>query len=95
MPTLAVARDYLFKLIGKTYTQEDFEKLCFEFGVELDDVTSEREMVMRELTSADGTPSDLRCCAGQRQCPLASGHCPDLLAVDGTVRAAREGVTGA
>lgn len=55
MPTLAVARDYLFKLIGKTYTQEDFEKLCFEFGVELDDVTSEREMVMRELVSADGS----------------------------------------
>lgn len=54
MPTLAVARDYLFKLIGKTYSQEDFEKLCFEFGVELDDVTSEREMRMREISTAEG-----------------------------------------
>ncbi|KEG11886.1 putative target of rapamycin kinase (TOR) kinase 3 [Trypanosoma grayi] len=48
MPTLAVARDYLFSLIGKKYTEEQFEDICFEFGVELDDVTSEREMFRRE-----------------------------------------------
>lgn len=48
MPTLAVARDFLFGLIGKSYTDTQFEDVCFEFGVELDDITSEREMYMRE-----------------------------------------------
>nr|CCC94828.1 putative phenylalanyl-tRNA synthetase [Trypanosoma congolense IL3000] len=48
MPTLAVARDFLFDLIGKKYTEEQFEDICFQFGVELDDVTSEREMLRRE-----------------------------------------------
>lgn len=48
MPTLAVARDFLFKLIGKSYSEKQFEDLCFEFGVELDDVTSEKEMYVRE-----------------------------------------------
>ncbi|KAH9586500.1 Phenylalanine--tRNA ligase beta subunit [Trypanosoma melophagium] len=52
MPTLAVARDYLFDLIGKKYTEEQFEDICFQFGVELDDVTSEREMYRREQGAA-------------------------------------------
>ncbi len=32
----------------------EFEDLCFDFGVELDDVTSEREMAMRELATTEG-----------------------------------------
>mmetsp|Transcript_2361 Transcript_2361/g.2834 ORF Transcript_2361/g.2834 Transcript_2361/m.2834 type:complete len:646 (+) Transcript_2361:151-2088(+) len=43
MPTLAVERDALFTSLGRSYTREEFDELCFEFGVELDDVTSERE----------------------------------------------------
>lgn len=72
MPTLAVARDYLFALLNKggtttipgaapnasdnktTWTQEEFEKLCFEFGVELDDVTSQKEMFVREQSKDGG-----------------------------------------
>ena len=57
MPTLAVAKSYLFKLLGREYTQEEFDALCFEFGVELDEVTSEREIFRREhakqLTDGD------------------------------------------
>jgi len=34
--------------LGQTYSQEEFELLCFEFGIELDDVTSEREQVSKE-----------------------------------------------
>jgi phenylalanyl-tRNA synthetase beta chain len=48
MPTLAVAKNFLFSLLGATYTETQFEALCFEFGVELDDVTSAREMFIRE-----------------------------------------------
>ena len=41
MPTVSVNRDLLFKLLEKEYTQEEFETLCFDFGIELDDVTTE------------------------------------------------------
>ena len=40
MPTVNLDRDELYERLGETYTQEEFELLCFEFGVELDDVTS-------------------------------------------------------
>lgn len=48
MPTLAVAKDYICRLIGRSYTDEEFNDLCFQFGLELDDITSEKEMFMRE-----------------------------------------------
>lgn len=48
MPTLAVAKDYICSLLGKSYTDKEFDELCFRFGLELDDITSEKEMYMRE-----------------------------------------------
>lgn len=43
MPTVSLNRDELYERLGKTYSEEEFDELCFEFGVELDEVTSERE----------------------------------------------------
>lgn len=51
MPVVGVNRDKLFEALGQKYTEEEFEELCFEYGIELDDVTSEREMMRKELTS--------------------------------------------
>ena len=48
MPTVIVNRDALFKAIGQSFTDEEFENLCFEFGIELDEVTSEKEMSQNE-----------------------------------------------
>lgn len=44
MPTVTVNRNALFKAIGQEFTDEEFDNLCFEFGIELDDVTSEKQM---------------------------------------------------
>ena len=41
MPTINLIRDHLFEAIGKTYTDEEFDELCFEFGVEVDKVSEE------------------------------------------------------
>ena len=41
MPTINLVRDHLFAAIGKTYTDEEFDELCFEFGVEVDKVSEE------------------------------------------------------
>lgn len=43
MPTLSVEKEVLFRHIGKSYTDEAFDELCFEFGIELDEITSARE----------------------------------------------------
>lgn len=41
MPTVAVDKADLFELLGKEYTTKDFDELCFEFGIELDEDTTE------------------------------------------------------
>lgn len=48
MPTVIVNRDHLFKYIGETYSDERFDEICFEFGIELDEITSEKEMFENE-----------------------------------------------
>ncbi|KAI4341483.1 hypothetical protein MLD38_026202 [Melastoma candidum] len=48
MPTVSVGRDLLFAALGRTYTQEEFEELCFSFGIELDDVTTEKAIIRKE-----------------------------------------------
>lgn len=41
MPTIPVDKADLFELLGKSYTTEEFDELCFEFGIELDEDTTE------------------------------------------------------
>ncbi|XP_041479913.1 phenylalanine--tRNA ligase beta subunit-like [Lytechinus variegatus] len=48
MPTVGVKRDLLFEVLGRTYTDEEFDELCFEYGLELDEVTSEKTMIEKE-----------------------------------------------
>ncbi|PGH04847.1 phenylalanine-tRNA ligase, beta subunit [Polytolypa hystricis UAMH7299] len=43
MPTIAVDKAALFKELGREYTTEEFDELCFEFGLELDEDTSNSE----------------------------------------------------
>ncbi|MCJ1412670.1 phenylalanine--tRNA ligase subunit beta [Ptychographa xylographoides] len=40
MPTIGVDKAALFKALGREYTTEQFDELCFEFGIELDEDTS-------------------------------------------------------
>ncbi|XP_032515889.2 phenylalanine--tRNA ligase beta subunit [Danaus plexippus] len=48
MPTISVKRDVLFAALGKSYTDEEFQDVCFEFGLELDEVTTEKQMLIKE-----------------------------------------------
>lgn len=41
MPNLTLVRSHLFDAIGRSYTDGEFDELCFEFGVEVDDVSTE------------------------------------------------------
>ncbi|XP_034828388.1 phenylalanine--tRNA ligase beta subunit isoform X1 [Maniola hyperantus] len=55
MPTISVKRDALFAALGKIYTDEEFQDLCFEFGLELDEVTTEKQMLIKEQGDQAGT----------------------------------------
>ncbi|XP_017009091.2 phenylalanine--tRNA ligase beta subunit [Drosophila takahashii] len=48
MPTIGVKRDLLFEALGKSYTDDEFQDLCFAFGLELDEVTTEKQMLTKE-----------------------------------------------
>lgn len=52
MPTVGIKRDLLFECLGKTYTDEEFDQLCFDYGLELDEVTSEKIMLSKEKGDA-------------------------------------------
>jgi len=41
MPTIAVDKAALLKALEREYTTEEFDELCFEFGLELDEDTSQ------------------------------------------------------
>ncbi|XP_076174299.1 phenylalanine--tRNA ligase beta subunit isoform X1 [Ptiloglossa arizonensis] len=48
MPTISIKRDLLFKALGKTYSDDEFQDLCFKFGLELDEVTTEKLILVKE-----------------------------------------------
>ncbi|RDW93589.1 phenylalanine--tRNA ligase subunit beta [Aspergillus mulundensis] len=43
MPTISVDKAALFQALGREYTTEEFDELCFEFGIELDEDTTNSE----------------------------------------------------
>jgi len=57
MPNINVLRSELFERIGRTFTEDEFEDLCFEFGVELEHGSAE-EMQMNRI-DGDGNAVDL------------------------------------
>ena len=49
MPTVNVDKEFLFKELGRSFTMEEFEDLCFDFGIELEEETSELQMAIKEV----------------------------------------------
>eukprot|EP01100_Stratorugosa_tubuloviscum_P004184 TRINITY_DN2039_c2_g1_i1.p1 TRINITY_DN2039_c2_g1~~TRINITY_DN2039_c2_g1_i1.p1 ORF type:complete len:572 (-),score=233.52 TRINITY_DN2039_c2_g1_i1:125-1840(-) len=49
MPSLHIEREILFKQIGKTFTDDEFTDLCFDFGIELDEITVEDKKVTYKI----------------------------------------------
>eukprot|EP01060_Flectonema_neradi_P001221 TRINITY_DN1072_c0_g2_i1.p1 TRINITY_DN1072_c0_g2~~TRINITY_DN1072_c0_g2_i1.p1 ORF type:complete len:606 (+),score=94.76 TRINITY_DN1072_c0_g2_i1:44-1861(+) len=48
MPILQCSSALLFEKLGQKYTEQEFTDLCFNFGIELDEVTNKREIYRRE-----------------------------------------------
>lgn len=87
MPTVGVKRDELFAAMGQTFTDEAFDVLCFEFGIELDDITSEKQLKQREQQGQDKDYSAHSDAVLYKIDVPANRY--DLLCVEGIARALR------
>jgi len=91
MPTLSVKRSLLNAALGRNYSDEEFDELCFEYGVELDDVTSEREEYEKSLPPgavADPVELSARSAEVVYKIDLPANRY-DLLCIEGLSRALR------
>lgn len=74
-----------FQLFRSYVAEDEFQDLCFEFGIELDEVTSEKEIVAREQGE--------EAAAGLSEDVIYKIDCPanryDLLCLEGISRALR------
>ncbi|XP_050535746.1 phenylalanine--tRNA ligase beta subunit [Daktulosphaira vitifoliae] len=61
MPTINIKRDLLFEALGKIYTDDEFDNLCISYGLELDEVTSEKQMISKEQSEvkSEGVSDDV------------------------------------
>ncbi|RDW84581.1 hypothetical protein BP6252_02171 [Coleophoma cylindrospora] len=57
MPTISVDKAELYKALGQEYTTEQFEELCFDFGIELDEDTTDQE---RPIVNGKQEPAQLK-----------------------------------
>lgn len=48
MPTVSVNKRLLFEQLGREYSNEEFDELCFQFGIELDEDTTEEALKIGE-----------------------------------------------
>ena len=67
MPTVNCDSEYLFKLIGKKFTKEEFEEICFEYGIELDDIVEEEGKIIYKI-EVGANRYDLLCVEGIAIC---------------------------
>jgi phenylalanyl-tRNA synthetase beta chain len=88
MPTVGIKRDELFAAMGQTFTDDEFDHLCFEFGIELDDITSERALKQREQGKAGGSADAALSDAVIYKIDVPANRY-DLLCVEGIARALR------
>ena len=58
MPVLSVIKSQLFSRLGKSYTDEEFVNLCFDFGIELDDIVDLSATGEQNGKSSKKSPSD-------------------------------------
>ncbi|KAL8471318.1 hypothetical protein ACS0TY_028203 [Phlomoides rotata] len=86
MPTVSVGRDRLFKALGCSYSVEEFEDLCFKFGIELDDVTTEKAIIRKEKHLDEEEQSENEEVIYKIEVP---GNRYDLLCLEGLAQALR------
>ncbi|VDO14108.1 unnamed protein product, partial [Haemonchus placei] len=83
MPTVGIKKVLLDKHLGKVYSEKEFDELCFEYGLELDEVTSEKAAVEKERGEA--AAGDELCDSEVYKVDIPANRY-DLLCVEGLTR---------
>ncbi|EGT59600.1 hypothetical protein CAEBREN_02666 [Caenorhabditis brenneri] len=86
MPTVGIKKVILDKHFERVYTEKEFDELCFEYGLELDEITSEKAAVEKER-GTDAVNADLNDQEVYKIDIPANQY--DLLSVEGLSRAIR------
>lgn len=92
MPTVNVVKDELFRMLGRSFTEEEFDKLCFAYGLEYDGETSQKKMIARERATDKSGASDHLIQNASEETLLrieVAANRYDLLCVEGLVLALR------
>ena len=92
MPTISIDRQLLFEALGKSYTEEEFADLCFEFGIELDEVLVQDEEEQDTVQGIDDNGLDLNSevlnsdkGSRERKCHLTEPKKSDCAALHGRI----------
>jgi len=89
MPTIGVFKDELEERLEKQYSEEEFGDLCFDFGIELDDVTTEAELAAKLTATGESAAEP----AGDSSRVIYRIDIPanryDLLCIEGLARGLR------
>jgi len=80
MPTVALDKEELWERLGSRYSSEDFDDLLFEFGLELDEDTTEEVEALKKKGLPAGRP--------QLKIEIPANRY-DLLCIEGITRALR------
>lgn len=49
MPTISINKKYFHKLLGKVLSDSEFEEICFEYGLEVEEDKESEEKIKVEL----------------------------------------------
>lgn len=61
MPTISINKKYFHKLLGKTLSDEEFENLCFDYGLEVEE---DKEVETNIKVELPANRYDLLCVEG-------------------------------
>jgi len=76
MPTVSVNKELLFKSLNQNYSDKEFDELCFQFGLEVDDIVDEKDGSTSYKIEVGANRYDLLCLEGiSRAINIYLGKC--------------------
>ncbi|VDK76071.1 unnamed protein product [Litomosoides sigmodontis] len=90
MPVIGIRKSIIDRHMGRVYTQKEFEDLLFDYGLELDEVTSEKAAAQKEQGSTmSGENGTSKLCDEEVYKIELPANRNDLLCIEGLSRALR------
>ncbi|KAM3719716.1 Phenylalanine--tRNA ligase beta subunit [Dirofilaria immitis] len=89
MPIIGIKKSVIDRYMGRVYTQKEFENLLFDYGLELDEVTSEKAAAQKEQGLSMDKKNISKLCDEELYKIELPANRYDLLCVEGLSRALR------